>query len=105
MRSWRIERKDANLTRFGLLWRVYDLVAVKGVSFRIPILEGHLVLSNRPWLLGGISGQSFMVQSRGTTQPRVGKGVVAPGVTLWPSLPDPVTKVFSYIRLPSLLET
>jgi len=105
MRSWRIEPKDANLTRFGLMWRVYDLVAVKGVSFRIPILEGHLVLSNGPWLLGGISGQSFMVQSRGTTQPRAGKGVVAPGVTLWPPLPDPVTKVIRYIRLPSLLET
>ena len=59
----------------------------KGVSFRIPILEGHLVLSNGPWLLGGISGQSFMIQSRGTTQPRAGKGVVAPGVTLWPPLP------------------
>lgn len=74
MRSWRIEPKDANLTRFGLMWRVYDLVAVKGVSFRIPILEGHLVLSNGPWLLGGISGQSFMVQSRGTTQTRAGNG-------------------------------
>jgi hypothetical protein len=71
------------------------------VSFRIQILEGQLVLSNGPWLLGGISGQDFYGTVPRYYLAQAGKGIVAPGVTLWPPLPDPITKVFRYIRLPS----
>lgn len=32
MTSWRLNRKDHNLVRFGLLWRIDDLVLRKGIS-------------------------------------------------------------------------
>lgn len=37
--DWKITRKDTELVRFGLLWKVYDLVALKGTNFSVPILD------------------------------------------------------------------
>jgi len=36
-RQWRVTRKDNNLVRFGLMWKLYDLVA--GLDFKLPILD------------------------------------------------------------------
>jgi len=51
-RDWRVTSVDPELVRFGLLWKLYDLIAEKGLDFRVPILE------SKPgnWLLGGTSG-------------------------------------------------
>lgn len=38
-RKWRVTKTDPQLIPFGLLWKVYDLVALKGLDFRLPILE------------------------------------------------------------------
>lgn len=38
-RSWKIERTDPSLVRFGLLWRVYDWIGEKGLDFQVPMLE------------------------------------------------------------------
>lgn len=29
-RSWKVNRVDPTLTRFGLMWKIYDIVALKG---------------------------------------------------------------------------
>ena len=60
-RDWRVTSVDPELVRFGLLWKLYDLIAEKGLDFRVPILE------SKPgnWLLGGTSGTSFLVQPLG----------------------------------------
>lgn len=51
-RDWRVASVDPELVRFGLQWKLYDLIAEKGLDFRVPILE------SKPgnWLLGGTSG-------------------------------------------------
>lgn len=38
-RKWKIDRTDPLLVRFGLMWKVYDMVAVRGLDFMVPILE------------------------------------------------------------------
>lgn len=45
MTSWRLNRKDHNLVRFGLLWRIDDLVLRKGISYKVPTLS-VLIKSN-----------------------------------------------------------
>lgn len=38
----KITRIDPQLVRFGLLWKVYNLVGLKGLSYKPPIFsEGH----------------------------------------------------------------
>lgn len=37
-KSWKLNRVDPTLTRVGLLWKIYDLVAWIGLSFQLPIL-------------------------------------------------------------------
>lgn len=68
------------------------MVALKGVDFRLPILESSSLLfsENGGYLLGGMCGTQFLVTARGLDQPRAGRGVVCPGVvinTLGPALP------------------
>jgi len=55
-RDWRVTSVDPELVRFGLLWKLYDLIAEKGLDLRAPILE------SKPgnWLLGDTSGTSFL---------------------------------------------
>lgn len=36
-RNWKVIRIDPELVRFGILWKIYDLVALKGVSFMLQI--------------------------------------------------------------------
>lgn len=35
---WRIRRTDEQLVRFGLLWRLYDIVQRLGLDYTVPVL-------------------------------------------------------------------
>lgn len=49
---WAITNKDQDL---GGMWKLYDIVAERGLSWTVPILpENHQILSG--YLLGGIAG-------------------------------------------------
>ncbi len=82
-RNWKVTRTDPQLVRFGLLWKVVDLVALKGVDFRLPILESKpSPILGGCYLLGGVAGNSFFVAARGCEQPRAGRGIIRPGLDL-----------------------
>jgi hypothetical protein len=36
--KWNIPSEDPNLVRYGLIWKIVDLVALKGVDYQLPIL-------------------------------------------------------------------
>ena len=74
-KEWKIRRESSELIRFGLLWKIYDLVAEKGLAWSPPCLQEHLP-GFRGWLLGGISGMDFLVEPDGLTQPRALKGII-----------------------------
>jgi hypothetical protein len=38
-RKWNTESTDPTLVRFGLLWKVYDWLADKGLDYKVPILD------------------------------------------------------------------
>ena len=88
--KWKADRKSVELVRFGLLWKILDLVGELGVSFRCPILDDSSGSERSgPWLLGGVDGTSFLVSPVGLFQPKAGKGVVVCGIVKDPSKPDP----------------
>ncbi|CAK9168367.1 unnamed protein product [Ilex paraguariensis] len=88
--KWKADRKSVELVRFGLLWKIFDLVGQLGVSFRCPILEDSSGSERSgPWLLGGVDGTSFLVSPVGLFQPKAGKGVMVCGIVKDPSKPDP----------------
>jgi hypothetical protein len=64
------------LVRFGLLWKVYDMVASKGLDWRLPILPSF---PTSVYLLGGYAGNLFLVERVGLEQPAAHSGVVAAG--------------------------
>ncbi len=74
--------KDPQLVRFGLMWKIYDMVAVKGINFRVPILDVGTGLPLGGYVLGGISGTDFWVSALGLTQPKAGRGIVLPSVLI-----------------------
>lgn len=81
--TWKRTKRDENLVRFGLLWKLYDIVAVRGVEWTCPILSST-INSTLPveygfWLFGGYSGTSFLVSSFGLNHPKAGKGVISYG--------------------------
>ena len=98
--DWKANRKSEELIRFGLIWKLYDLVGQLGMDFRPPIL-GPSSGTERSvsWLLGGVSGNCFLVSSCGLIQPCAGRGVVVPGKTLSPTGPDPRYTVVRYKTL------
>lgn len=63
------------------MWKVYDMVALKGTGYTVPILssvpEGNFFPS---FLLGGTAGMEFLVSAAGLDQPAAGRGIVTPGV-------------------------
>ena len=98
--NWKADRKDDSLIRFGLLWKMYDLVSQMGLDFRPPILDsGSPQERSCGWLLGGVAGSDFLVQPLGLVQPRAGRGIVVPGVVLKPSGPDPRMTLIHYKTL------
>lgn len=74
----RVDRTDPQLVRFGLLWKVYDMVGSKGLDFQVPILESRPSSQFQSfWILGGVTGADFLVAALGCEQPRAHKGVVS----------------------------
>jgi len=53
-KEWRIRRESSELILFGLLWKIYDLVAEKGVAWSPP-------MSSRtpPWISGMVTRRSL----------------------------------------------
>lgn len=100
VRHWMANGKSEELIRFGLLWRLYDVVAQMGVSYRPPILcDTSQEERSSWWLLGGVSGTCFLVSSFGLIQPRAGKGVVVTGMVIQPTQPHPGIKIIHYKTL------
>lgn len=58
--------------RFGLVWKVFDMVALRGLDHRVPILGPSA--SYPVALYSGVSGQSFMLIATEVIQPRARKG-------------------------------
>ncbi|KAB1199680.1 hypothetical protein CJ030_MR1G013841 [Morella rubra] len=52
---WRIRRESSELIRFGLLWKIYDLVAEKGVSLE-PAMSSRTPL----WISGMVTRISLL---------------------------------------------
>lgn len=64
--NWKADRKDESLVRFGILWKMYDLVTQMGLNYRPPILSsGSPHEQSCGWLLGGVASRDFLVQSSG----------------------------------------
>jgi len=64
------------------MWQIYDMVAVKGINFRVPILDVGTGLPLGGYVLGGISGTDFLVSALGLTQPKAGRGIVLPSLLI-----------------------
>ena len=65
--DWRITRKDEDLVRFGYLWKLYDMVAEKGLQPKIPILDSSPLSLGVIWLKGGYDGNAFLVRAPDTS--------------------------------------
>ena len=46
-RKWKIDRTHPFLVSFGLMWKVYDIVAVRGLDLMVPILESGPLLGKK----------------------------------------------------------
>lgn len=72
------------------------MVAVKGINFRVPILDVGTGLPLGG--LGGISGTDFLVSALGLTQPKAGRGIVLPSVLIHFG-EDPTVTTISLVTL------
>ncbi|GJW94147.1 hypothetical protein Tco_0173819 [Tanacetum coccineum] len=63
--KWKIDRTNPQLVHFGLMWKIYDTVVVKGINFRVPILDVGTGLPLGGSVLGGISGIDLLVSALG----------------------------------------
>lgn len=79
--NWKVTRSDPTLIRFGLLWKIYDMVALLGVDFKVPILESKPLPVMGGYLFGGASGSDYLVVACGCDQPRANRSVIQPGRT------------------------
>lgn len=78
--DWKVTRKDPQLVKFGLMWKLYDEVALRGLSYRVPILGASSnPQSNLCLVRGGISGTDFVLAAQDCNQPRAGRGVITLG--------------------------
>ncbi|KAK2995371.1 hypothetical protein RJ640_029003 [Escallonia rubra] len=96
--KWYLTRTEPSLVRWGLLWKIFDMVALKGVHYRVPIL-GSESSPLSDYLLGGVSGTSFLVFALGLNQPRADRGVICPGVTASDGCQHPAVKTIRYKTL------
>lgn len=67
---WKARTEDPLLTRFGLMWRLFDEVG-KWNRNMVGILP-----CSRTNLFGGISGTSFLVYASGLDQPKARSGSI-----------------------------
>lgn len=77
MNNWKITRKDSHLVRFGIFWKVYDLVGQIGLDPLIPILDLNPSTLGG-CVVGGSDETGFLVQLSGLVQPRAGGGTIGP---------------------------
>lgn len=76
-----INQRSEELRRFGLWWKLFDLVTNLGVWWRPKVLPEHTThFECGPMLLGGFRGNEFLIQSRGLVQPRAGTGLIVTGI-------------------------
>lgn len=80
--SWRRIEVDEDLLRFGLLWRIYDMVGILGLDWRFPILSVLDQHPSRCFVLGGESGSDFLVDPCGLVQPHARVGIVLVGACI-----------------------
>ena len=98
--NWKLTKANPDFIRFGLIWKVYDMVALLGPDFKVPILEPLKSDINYPYLMGGTSGTQFLVCSEGLIQPSAARGVVFPGLTIQDSAtPLSTIKVYNRNRI------
>lgn len=67
--------RSEDLIRFGLMWKAYDIVSEKKPDWCPPSLVSGLD-GYHGYLLGGVSGSSFLVRPSGLTQPHAWKGII-----------------------------
>lgn len=60
--SYKVRNRSEELVRFGLMWKCFDIVALKGVWWVPPCLTTKLKGSLPSYLLGGYSGCDFLVR-------------------------------------------
>lgn len=66
--DWRGPRRVEELYRFGIIWKIYDLVGEKGLDWRPPIFSPIPTVSSR-WISGGNAGMSFLMSLDGIETP------------------------------------
>lgn len=62
--DWRGPRQVEEFYRFGIIWKIYDLVGQKGLDWRPPILSSIPTVSSI-WISGGNDGSSFLMSLEG----------------------------------------
>lgn len=68
-----VRSTDPNLVRFGLMWKLFDMIALHNrAPSKVGILTPGRYSGEGFWLLGG--GTEFLVWSVDLTQPRAGNG-------------------------------
>lgn len=87
VRNWRVTRENPSLVRFGLIWKIFDLVGLRTPEFQVPILAPREADLGPCYLWGGVSGTEFLVAPLGLDQPKAGKGVVSPGLVTEGTMP------------------
>lgn len=58
--SWKGTKLNKDLYRFGLIWKVYDMVTIRGINWRPGILPSIEIKFDR-WILGGYTGNDFIM--------------------------------------------
>lgn len=58
--SWKRTHREESLKRFGILWKLFDLVTARGVRWSPPSL-GLTHVTFPGWIFGGYSGRDFML--------------------------------------------
>lgn len=79
--NWRCTTTDPELVRWGLQWRLFDIVSQLGLDWRPPLfpVKEELGVLPFPYLLGGLTGNDFLVSSEGLIQPRARSGFIVAG--------------------------
>ncbi|XAR56142.1 hypothetical protein NMG60_11036495 [Bertholletia excelsa] len=68
-RNWKITRSDPQLQRFGLLWKMYDMVALKRLDWKVHILLEPSGSLPEPCLLGGVTGNFMLIRCSDERKP------------------------------------
>lgn len=74
-RDWKVKSTDNELVRFGLKWRIYDLVEKLGPDPQDGNLGTRQVYLPL-YLFGGTAGNSFLVFAEGLVQPSARRGSI-----------------------------